>query len=287
VSTTYLHITHALIHGLRFSKIFWIDATNEETINLGFQSINGHPETKASVKDVASVIHWLSEMDSNWLLIFDNTDGKSSMVSKYLPPGDRGNVLITSRDPGMKHNVLDGAWIEVEEMEEEDAIMLLLKAASLDGTSEEMRQASKPIVKELCFLPLAVYQAGATIASGLCDLGDYPQMYSACGRILLAHPSFEGAIRSRFIQTVLQLEKWRASPGSIQSESGRFLLHSSDQQTPAALLLSWDNLQVQNRNLSHIFCLAPKVSLLKTSCLMTLELVSMFANNIFRDTNFT
>src|ERR1700731_4476948 len=110
-----------------------------------------------------SAIHWLSEMDSNWLLIFDNADGKPSMISKSLPPGDRGNVLITSRNPDMKRNVSPRAWIEVENLEEEDAISLLLKAAYLDDTSEELRQASMPIVKELCFLPLAVDQAGAAI----------------------------------------------------------------------------------------------------------------------------
>src|ERR1700728_4611 len=177
---------HTLIHELRFWKIFWIDATNDETINFSFQAIAGYPEASTSgVKDVASVIHWLSELDSNWLLIFDNADGKPSKVSKYLPPGDRGNVLITSRNPGMKHNVSDGAWIEVEDMEEQDAISLLLKAASLDNSSEELRQASKPIVKELCFLPLAVDQAGAAIAGGLCDdMDDYLRIYSECRQTL-------------------------------------------------------------------------------------------------------
>src|ERR1700721_3736715 len=162
---------HTLIHGLRFGRIFWIDATNDQTINFSFQTIAGYPEATASgVKDMASVIHWLSEMYSNWLLIFDNADGKPNMISKSLPPGNRGNVLITSRNPGMKRNVSSDAWIEVEDMEEQDAISLLLKASSLDNTSEELREASKPIVKELCYLPLAVDQAGAAIACGLCDM---------------------------------------------------------------------------------------------------------------------
>src|SRR5277367_2684795 len=185
---------HSLICGLRFGIIFWIDATNDETINFSFQVITEYPEAIASgVKDMASVIHWLSEMDSNWLLIFDNADGEPSMVSKSLPPGNRGNVLITSRNPEMKRNVSSGAWIEVEDMEEEDAISLLLKAAFLDDTSEELRQASMPIVKELCFLPLAVDQAGAAIGCGLCDMDDYLQMYAECRQTLLAHSSFEGA----------------------------------------------------------------------------------------------
>src|SRR6202035_5089751 len=71
-------------------------------------------------------------------------------------------------------------------------ISLLLKAAFLDDTSE-LRQASMPIVKELCYLPLAVDQAGAAIGCGLCDMGDYLQVYSECRQTLLAHSSFEGA----------------------------------------------------------------------------------------------
>src|SRR6202035_5347461 len=71
-------------------------------------------------------------------------------------------------------------------------ISLLLKAAFLDDTSE-LRQASQPIVKELCFLPLEVDQAGAAIGCGLCDMNDYLQMYSECRQTLLAHSSFEGA----------------------------------------------------------------------------------------------
>src|ERR1700728_4237127 len=147
---------HTLIRGLRFDRIYWIDATNDETINFSFQTITGYAEATASgVKDMASVIHLLSEMDFNWLLIFDNADGKPNMISKSLPPGNQGNVLITSRNPEMKRNVSSGAWFEIEDMGEEDAISLLLKAAFLDDTSEEVRQASIPIVKGLCVLPLA------------------------------------------------------------------------------------------------------------------------------------
>jgi hypothetical protein len=194
VSTYLIDIMHTLIGGLRFGRIFWIDATNDETINSSFQTIAGYPEATASgVKDMASVINWLSEIDSNWLLVYDNADGKPNLISKSLPPGNRGNVLITSRNPGMKGNVSRGAWIEVEDMQEEDAILLLLKAAFLDDTSEELRQAAMPIVKELCYLPLAVDQAGAAMACGLCDMNDYLQMYSECRQTLLAHRSFEGA----------------------------------------------------------------------------------------------
>src|SRR6202035_4253607 len=55
------------------------------------------------------------------------------------------------------------------------------------------RQASKAIVTELCFLPVAVDQAGAAIACGLCDMENYLEVYSECRQTLMAHPSFEGA----------------------------------------------------------------------------------------------
>jgi tetratricopeptide (TPR) repeat protein len=194
VSTSLIDVTHTLIHEFRFWKIFWIDATNDETIDFSFQTITGYPEAAAAgVKDMASVIHWLSETDSNWLLVFDNADGKPNMISNKFPPGNRGNVLIASRNPEMKCIVSSDACIEVEDMEEQDAISLLLKAASLDHTSEVLRQVSMPIVKELCYLPLAVDQAGSAIACGLCDMDDYLQMYAECCRTLLAHPSFKGA----------------------------------------------------------------------------------------------
>ena len=45
-------------------------------------------------------------------------------------------------------------------MEMDDAISLLLKAAFLDESSDELRLISKSIATELCFLALAVDQAG-------------------------------------------------------------------------------------------------------------------------------
>src|ERR1700733_5829024 len=140
VSTFLICLVRILTNWSRFGKIFWIDATHDETIKLSFQNIARDREASASgVSDMDSAIQWLSETNSNWLLVFDNADGKPNVVSKSLPSGNRGNVLITSRNPDMKRNVPSGAWMEVDGMSEVDAITLLLKAAFLDKSSEEMR----------------------------------------------------------------------------------------------------------------------------------------------------
>ena len=53
VSTFLSDVTHTLILELRFWRIFWIDATNDETIKFSYQMIAGYPEATASgVKDI-------------------------------------------------------------------------------------------------------------------------------------------------------------------------------------------------------------------------------------------
>jgi hypothetical protein len=81
----------------------------------------------------------------------------------------------------------------VENLDEVDAVSLLLKSAWLDESHPEMRQAAAPIVNALHFLPLAIDQAGAAIRSGSCTLVDYLQMYSEHRQRLMTHSSYEGA----------------------------------------------------------------------------------------------
>ena len=48
---------------------------------------------------VDSVHQWISFLQENWLIVFDNADVPSpEVVEKFIPPGNRGNILITSRN---------------------------------------------------------------------------------------------------------------------------------------------------------------------------------------------
>ena len=179
----------------RFWEVFWIDATNNETAEQSVKDIAEIPAARQSgvQGSVESVLLWLSySAKENWLLVFDNASDPD-MLSKFSPRGSHGNLLITSRNPEMRRTVHPKAWEEVEKMEVQEAISLLLKAACLDESAESLRHASQPVVAELCCLPLAVDQAGAYIASGLCELGEYLGKYQQHHHDLLAHPSFRGA----------------------------------------------------------------------------------------------
>ena len=68
-----------------------------------------------------------------YLMVFDNADVLSpAELEAYLPPGRGGNILITSRNFTMRNLTSPENSLEVTEMEENDAIKLLLKASCLD-----------------------------------------------------------------------------------------------------------------------------------------------------------
>lgn len=143
---------------------------------------------------VRPVLQWLSRTDHEWLLVLDNADGHPDSITRFMPTGARGNVLITSRNPMMKHHIPSpDTLLEMEAMEEDDAVALLLKSASLQDSSSDVDSHARHIVRELCCLPLAVDQAGAAIASGLCTIRDYLDRYSVRRRELMSLPTFRGA----------------------------------------------------------------------------------------------
>jgi NB-ARC domain len=189
-------LTWDSVNFLRFWKIVWIDSTTAQTIELSLQEISGEPEAQAPgvEQSAESVLRWLSRVEHDWLLIFDNADGDPHVVAKYMPTGNRGNILFTSRNPGVGgSNITRKTSMKVEDMGKEEAVLLLLKSAWLDESSSDMQHAANPVVNALCFFPLAIDQAGAAIRSGLCTIDGYLTMYSEHRQQLMGHSSYKGA----------------------------------------------------------------------------------------------
>jgi hypothetical protein len=65
------------------------------------------------------------------------------------------------------------------ELDEQMAATLFIKSAGLEDSSSSLSEQVHigAIVKELCCLPLAVDQAAASIANGLCWIGEYLDTY--------------------------------------------------------------------------------------------------------------
>jgi tetratricopeptide (TPR) repeat protein len=186
----------------RLSHVFWVDASSVESITMSLRGISSISAAQASCLDgsVESVLQWMSGIQEEWLIVFDNADDPPvHVVDRFIPAGNRGNILITSRNRSMGRVISFENVIEINEMEEADAITLLLKASCLDASAEHMKVA-KDIVTELGCMPLAVDQAGAYIEAGRCSIDKYLQQFSLHRQTLMSDATFRGA--SNYDRTV-------------------------------------------------------------------------------------
>ena len=197
-----IHNHYKFICDVRFSHVFWIDASSTESIEMSLRCLSSMstPQNFDLNGSVQSVLQWISNIQEEWLIVFDNADLPPETVARFFPPGNRGNILITSRNRSMERivMVLENS-IEINGMEELDAIVLLLKSSCLTLLDQHIEVAKK-IVIELGCIPLAVDHAGAYIAAGKCDINTYLRQFSLHCQTLMTDDTFKGA--SNYDQTV-------------------------------------------------------------------------------------
>ncbi|KAJ7024091.1 hypothetical protein C8F04DRAFT_1239820 [Mycena alexandri] len=128
-----------------FSDIFLLDASTLDTINTGLKNIAVSKFVGDSAQDALT---WLQSKHGNWLLFFDNADDPKINLNKLFPQCNHGNIIITSRNPGLQTY---GDHSPVSDMEDKDAITLLLQSAAKES-SEENIQAAAAIVKAGSFI---------------------------------------------------------------------------------------------------------------------------------------
>ncbi|KAF7368056.1 FabD/lysophospholipase-like protein [Mycena sanguinolenta] len=156
--------------GSRFSDVFFIDTSTSATIDTGLVNI---AIVKGFGNSQQDGLLWLTSNIKEWLLFFDNADDPDIDLNEFIPQCDHGNIIITSRNPGLC--VYAGTDSLVSDMEEADAVTLLLKRATQKITAATIQIATE-IVKALCYLPLAIVQAGAFISKSR-NLGNYLELY--------------------------------------------------------------------------------------------------------------
>lgn len=176
----------------------WVDATDAVTIEQSFGDIaNNILGREVKKQPVDEVRRWLQQTDKEWLLVFDNAP--NSGLSRYLPDGDHGNVLYTTRHRHLQPRLRPECIRSVEQMEIQDAVQLLLASAHIAADVKANIELAKAIVRELGFLPLAIDQAGAYINMAPCPLDRYLQVFNEQKEVLLKSPRFKGADEVRHI----------------------------------------------------------------------------------------
>ena len=175
--------------------IFFIDASSVENAERAFAELGrlgGMGDT------CTNGIYWLTGLEFPWLLVIDNADDPSVDYSRFFPPGERGHILITSRNQDCKIHATIG-YYEFKDMDQEDAVTLLLKAACVENsTDRKVRDLARPIAKTLGYLPLALIQAGASIRQNICSLEDYLELYSSHRKEIFSKLPVQGADQYRY-----------------------------------------------------------------------------------------
>ncbi len=168
---TQLALEYAYRHAADYSVVWWVPS--ETSPATGYEALAGElslPEAAAAESEVRvqAVKRWL-EQHEGWLLVFDNAT-EPDAIRHYLPQGQAGHVIITSRywDWG---EVASGLGVEVFDRDTESVPFLLRR------TSQADEAAARRLADALGNLPLALAQASTYIAGAGITLTGYTQLF--------------------------------------------------------------------------------------------------------------
>lgn len=176
--------------------IIWVDATSEASVKKGFQTIaekfKRHDEFVTDTEVADYIVEKLRDWQAPWLMVFDNYDDVVSFnnIRNYLPEGDGGRIIITSRHPSsedLAHHIV--SRIHIEGLSESDALDLLwttsyfgqkkFRASEIEG--------AKWIVHKLACHPLAITQAGSFIKQQKIRIEEFMNHYDKKREKILKH----------------------------------------------------------------------------------------------------
>ncbi|KAJ6533785.1 hypothetical protein DFH09DRAFT_1284374 [Mycena vulgaris] len=203
-----------------FTDIFFIDTSTIGTIDTGLKNIATTQNAGSTAQDG---LNWLCSKPAEWLLFFDNADDPNINLNSFIPHCKHGNILITSRNPGLR--VYAGSDSPISDMEETEAVELLLNSAA-QAITPGNKEIAAEIVQTLYYFPLAIIQAGAFISkSGA--LSSYLNLYAENqARLLMEQPAQSHDNYARTVYTTWQISFEQLSkPAATLLQLCSFLHH--------------------------------------------------------------
>lgn len=136
--------------------------------------------------------------------MLDNVDDPDMDISQYFPPGGKGHILITTRNPGATDYANAGEF-RFHGMDPEEAIALLLKSSHSpnvsDSSDPQDRKLAQGIASELGYLALALAHAGATIRRNIYTMEKYLHYYLGRRKKMMLLPYVNSADDANIIAT--------------------------------------------------------------------------------------
>ena len=148
-----------------YQRRFWLTSTTNAQLRIEFRQLAvylGLVDAEKYIEDkklIMRVHKWLS-IYSGWLMVLDNADDYNSIAAWVPQKG--GAVIVITREPNPE-KLSDNHILRVPLLEPKEAVDWLcqLSGKKLDSLSKEERSATKDLVYDLGYLPLAVAQAAA------------------------------------------------------------------------------------------------------------------------------
>ena len=177
------------------SVIYWIHANSHASFVQGYREIAKRAvlgEMFDSVVDLLNAVkHWV-EKQSNWLMVLDNADelklfaGYDSATQNqqeqqpklfdFIPKGDKGTVLWTTRDGAIKTLLGPEHCVELGVMSGEESWKLFHSRAGV-ANMEPSKDDGK-LLELLENLPLAIVQAAAYISETNTTVSEYITLFT-------------------------------------------------------------------------------------------------------------
>jgi tetratricopeptide (TPR) repeat protein len=180
IGKTQLALEYAHRYQAHYDLIWWITAEQHLAIPGQLVALArrlGLPDAPEQAETIRSLWDELRRRD-RWLLIFDDADQPAD-VRPYWPPGGRGQVLITSRNP---------AWsglatpLAVDVLPREQSIAFLVRRI---GGDQDLNTVGT-LAQILGDLPLAMEQAAAYIEETAIPVGQYVRLFGQRAKELFA-----------------------------------------------------------------------------------------------------
>jgi hypothetical protein len=119
---------------LRFSEVFFIDASSAETATADLRSI---ALAKGAGDSAEDALQFLSRLNEEWLLFFDNADDTTLNLRDYFPLCSHGNIIITSRNSETRIHAPDPrSDLKISRLTHDDAVDLLLKISRVEQAGQ-------------------------------------------------------------------------------------------------------------------------------------------------------
>ncbi|KAK2594152.1 hypothetical protein QQS21_008151 [Conoideocrella luteorostrata] len=201
VGKTQLALEFAYRFQDKFRYVFWLSAQNEATISAAYNNMAmslslQSPESRRNALTIERVRQWLCE-NSDWLLLFDNVEGRPSDLNQFWPPCHHGSIILTSQRSDL--SLRTTSHLNLHPLNVEEGSELLLRYLPEEAGSTQIK-----LVKELCqevdCLPLLLVALGGFISQSYMHTALPDILRSLSSRVSAHHILSDPSTRSAAFQ---------------------------------------------------------------------------------------